>query len=197
MPGPRIYTESWERLKVAAKETEAREPEEPQRMTDSPEKPKRQRGPRLLVIAIAVLAVLSILTASLWIDSQKRLMTAARDVADFKMRLELLQEKMAKVEEERQRLSDENGTLSMQYEQRAAELAELEQELEALGSQKENLKSKPRQPIAQAETPPIKAPGIPKAVQEPASPFPPRQERGNAQKLERSEQHGVKVYTIN
>jgi uncharacterized protein HemX len=145
MPGPRIYTEAWERLRMAAKETETREPEELQHAADPPEKPKRQRGPRLLFVAMIVLALLTALAISLWIDSQARLMTAAREAGDFKTRLELLQEKMQKVEEERQRLAFENGTLAMQYERREAELAQLEEEIEALRSQKERSKSKPKQ----------------------------------------------------
>jgi len=191
MPGPRIYTEAWERLKVAAKETEAREEEEPQRMADAPGKHKRQRGPRLLVVAMTVLALLSILTTGLWIDSQTRLMTAAHDVADFKMRLELLQEKMAKVEEERQRLSDENGTLSLQYEQRVAELAQTEEELEALQSQKDRSRVRPKQAAAADEKPSVNAPDVPKTAQG----TPPAQ-TGNAPRLQKQEQHDVKVYKI-
>ena len=195
MPGPRIYTESWERLKIAAKETEAREPEKPKQMEDFPERPKRLRAPRPFAIATAVFALLSILTASLWIDSQARLMTAARDVTDFKTRLELLQGDMKKMEDERQRLADENGSLSMQYEQRAAELAQLEQELQGLRSHKENLKLKPKQPIAGAETPPIKASSAPRAAQEPALPTP-REGKDSALKLQRPEQRDVKSYAI-
>ena len=195
MPGPRIYTEAWERLKVAAKETEAREAEEAQRKADAPEKAKSQRGPRLLIVAMAVLALLAILTTSLWIDSQVRLMTAAHDVTDFRTRLELLQENMNKVEEERQRMSEENGRLSLQYEQRAAELAQMEEELEALRSQKEKSKPKARQPVAAVEAPPNKAPGMLKAAQEPASPTP-REGQGDASRPQKSEQRGVKVYTI-
>ena len=200
MPGPRIYTKSWERLKVAAKEMDerTREAEESRhKPAAAAEKPKQHlKVPRPFVIATAVLAVLTILTGSLWIDSQARLMTAARDVTDFKTRLDLLQEKMAKLEDERQRLADENGTLSLQYEQRATELAQLEQELETLRSRKENGKSKPKQPGAGTETPSAKAPGAPKAVQDPAPPVPPHQEKGNTQQLQGSEQRGVKAYTI-
>jgi hypothetical protein len=196
MPGPRIYTEAWERLKVAAKETEAREAEEPRPMVDAPAKPKSQRGPRLLIMAMGVLALLAILTTGLWIDSQTRLLTAARDTADFRTRLELLQEKMTKAEEERQRISEENGTLSLQYEQRVAEVAQLEEELEALRSQKEKPKPKARPPIAAVETPPDRVlGGARRAVQEPPAPTL-REGQGDASKLQRSEQRGVKVYTI-
>ncbi len=196
MPGPRIYTESWERLKLAAKEMDARESEESHQKPAAPEKPKRQAGRSLLVLAMVPLALLTVLAGSLWIDSQTRLMTAARDVTDFKTRFELLQEKMGKLEEEKQRLADENGSLSLQYEQRAAQLAQLEEELEALRSQKEKPKPKARQPVAAVENPPAKAAGVPKAVQEPAPPTP-REERGNATNLQRSEQRGVKIYTVN
>jgi hypothetical protein len=196
MPGPRIYTEAWERLKVAAKETEARDAEEPQLETRAPEKSKRQRGPRLLIIAMVVLALLSILTTGLWIDSQTRLMTAAHDVTDFRARLELLQEKMKKVEEERQRISDENGRLSLQYEQRVAELAQLEEELGALKSQKENPKPRAKQPVAAVETPANKAPGMSKAVQEPAPMALREGQGGDVSKPQRPEQRGVKAYTV-
>lgn len=195
MPGPRIYTEAWQRLKIAAKETEAREPEEPPRVADSPEKPRRLRGPRPFIVAIAVSVFLSILTASLWIDSQARLMTAARDVADFRTRLELLQEKMKKVENERQRLEDENGTLSMQYEQRAAELAQLEQELDALRAQKERSNTNLHSKVDRGGS--DLAAGVPKkAIQEPA-PSTLREEPGNASKPQRLEQRDVEVHTIN
>jgi hypothetical protein len=197
MPGPRIYTEAWERLKVAARETEAREAGEPKPEARALEKPERQRGARLLIAGMVVLALLSILTASLWIDSQTRLMTAAHDVADFRARLELLQEKMTKMEEERQRISDENGTLSLQAGQNVAELARLEAELEALRSPKDKPKPRPREPVAAIETSPTKAPGVPKAVvQEPAALIS-HEEHGNASKPERSEQRGVKTHTIN
>jgi hypothetical protein len=191
MPGPRIYTEAWERLKVAAKETEAREGEEPQRMVDAPEKPKSRRGPRLLIVAMAVLAFLSILTTGLWVDSQTRLTTAAHDVADFRTRLELLQEKTSKLEEERQRISDENGTLSLQYEQRVVELTQLEEELEALRSQKDRSRVRPKQAAAADEKPSVNAPDAPKAAQG----TPPVQ-TGNAPKLQKQEQQDVKVYKI-
>ena len=194
MPGPRIHTEAWERFRVAAKESEAGEPEEPC-TPDVPVRPKRQRGPRLLIVGMAVLAALSMLTVSLWIDSQTRLMAAARDVADSKTQLELSQENMKKMEEERQRLADENGTLSMQYEQRAAELAQLGQELEALRSQKERPRSKPKQTVAGVETAPVKAPDVPRVVQEPA-PSAPRQGKSTAEKLQGSERRGVKVNAI-
>src|SRR5512135_1420971 len=199
LPSPRIYTESWERLKLAAKEMDARESEESHQEPAAPEKPKkpkRQTGHGLLVVAMVLLALLTVLAGSLWIDSQTRLMTAARDVTDFKTRLELLQEKIGKLEEEKQRLADENGSLSVQYEQRAAQLAQLEEELEALRPQKEKPKPKARQPVAAVENPPAKAAGVPKAVQEPAPPTP-REERGNATNLQRSEQRGVKIYTVN
>ncbi len=194
MPGPRIYTEAWERLKVAARETEAEEREESRHKVDSPEKPKRLRGPRLSVVAIAVLALLSILTASLWIDSQARLISAANNVADVKTRLELLPERMTKVEDERQRLEEENGTLSRQYEQRAAEVAQLEEELQARRSRQENIRSKPKQPAARAEAQPLKAADAPRAAQE-ALPTP-RDEMGSALKLQSPEQRDVKVHKI-
>ncbi len=136
MPGPRIHTEAWERLKVAAKETEAREAEEPEREPCAPAKSQRKRGPRPLLVAAAVLAALSIITASLWIDSQSRLLTAARDVDDFRTRLELLQTKMKNVEEENLRVSDENRMLALQYEQKADDLARLQEEIEALKTHK-------------------------------------------------------------
>lgn len=197
MPGPRIYTEAWQRLKIAAKETEAREPEEPPHVADSPEKPRRLRGPRPFIVAIAVSVFLSILTASLWIDSQARLMTAARDVADFRTRLELLQENMKKVEDERQRLEEENGTLSMQYEQRAAELGQLEQELDALRGQKERSNTNLHSKVDRGGSDLVKAAGVPKkAIQEPA-PSTLREEQGGASKPQRSEQQDVEVHTIN
>lgn len=195
MSGPRIYTEAWERLRTAAKETETREPEEPRCTDHASEKPKRLRRPRLLVIAIAVLAFLSILTASLWIDSQTRLMTAARDVKDFKVRLELLQEKMKKAEDEKQRLEDENGRLSIQYEQRASELAQLEEELQALRAQKTKPKSEPKQPVARTDTQPLNPANAPKTFQEPAFPTP-RDDRGAALKPRTPERRDVKSYTI-
>jgi uncharacterized protein HemX len=196
MPGPRIYTQSWERLKLAAKEMEARESEEYLQRPAAPEKPKRRIGSKSLVLAMVLLALLTVLAGSLWIDSQARLMTATRDLTEFKTRLDLLQEKMGKVEEERQRLADENGSLSLRYEQRVAQLAQLEEELEALRSQKEKPKSKARQPVAAVENPPAKAVGAPKAVQEPPPPTP-REEQGNATNLQRSERRGVKIYTVN
>ncbi len=108
-------------------------------------------------------------------------MTAARDVTDFKTRLELLQEKIGKWRKKSSVSQMKMGSLSVQYEQRAAELAQLEEELEALRSQKERPKPKARQPVAAVENPPAKAAGVPKAVQEPAPPTP-REERGNATK---------------
>jgi len=194
MSGPRIYTEAWQRLKIAAKETESREPEEPKHITDSPEKPKRLRGPRPFFIATVVLAVLSTLTGVFWIDSQAQLMTAARDVKDFKTRLELLQENMKKTEDERQRLEDENSRLSTEYEQRASELAQLEEELQALKAQKARPKSDPKQPVARAETQPVKAASAPKTAQEPAL-SPPR-ENDSAQKPDTQEQRDVKSYKV-
>ncbi len=194
MSGPRIYTEAWERLKIAAKETEFREPEEPKHITDSPEKPKRLRGPRPFFIATAVLAVLSTLTAAFWIDSQARLMTAARDVTDFKTRLGVVQEEMKKVEDERQRLDDANGRLSMQYEERASELAQLEEELQALRAQKARPKSEPKQPVAKTETQPMKAANTPKTAHEPALLAP--REKGSALKQDTPEQRDVKSYTV-
>jgi septal ring factor EnvC (AmiA/AmiB activator) len=194
MPGPRIYTEAWERLKVAAKETEAREAEGPRPETRAPGKPERRRGSKLLVIAMAVLGLLAVLTTGLWIDSQTRLMIAARDVADFRTRLELLQDKMRKMEEERQRVSDENGTLSLQYEQTTAEVTRLEEEIETLRSQKE--KPKPKgQPVAALETPLDKAQGAPGAFQEPPLRAM-REGQGDASKLQTSEQRRVKAHMI-
>jgi len=194
MSGPRIYTEAWQRLKIAAKETECREPEEPKHITDSPEKPKRLRAPRPFFIATAVLAVLSTLTAAFWIDSQAKLMTAARNVTDFKTRLELVQENMKKVEDERQRLEDENSRLSVQYEERASELAQLEEELQSLKAQKARPKSEPKQPVARAETQPVKAASAPKTAQEPALSAP--REKDSAQKPDTPGQRDVKSYTV-
>jgi septal ring factor EnvC (AmiA/AmiB activator) len=195
MPGPRIYTEAWERLKVAAKETEFREiAGEAQPATSAPEKPKRRRAPRVSIISIAVLAVLAILTASLWIDSQTRLMTVAGDLTDFKTRLGLLQEKVKKMEDEKQRLEEENGTLSAQYEKRVAELARLEDELDVLRAQKEKSKPKQKQAASAVEKPSAIAPGAPRAARE--SPLPPPEEKVSASRLQKQEQQDVKVYKI-
>ena len=194
MTGPRIYTEAWERLRVAAKDTETRQPAELRQTPDAPGNPKPHRGHRLLVVAMVVLALLAALTMSLWIDSQVRLIRAAREAGDFNTRIELLQEKMQKVEDERQRLAFENGRLAMQYEQRAEELAQLEQEMEALKFQKERSKAKPKQSVPGVETPPIRTPGA-KAVQETVPPNP-TQGRESNQRPQRSGEQGVKVYAI-
>jgi len=146
MPGPTIYTKDWERIKVSGKEMEARETmKEVQPVARVPEKPKRIRAPRLSVVLIGVLAVLAVLASSLWIDSQARLMSVAGDIRDFQSRIDLLQEKIKKLEDEKQRLGEENTTLSTQYEQSAAELARLEDELNALRSQKGKSKVKAKQ----------------------------------------------------
>ena len=195
MSGPRIYTEAWERLRTAAREPEAREQEEPKYTDNVSQKPERLRGPRLLVIATVVLAFLSILTASLWVDSQARLMTAARDVTDFRVRLELLQATMKKVEEEKQRLEEENGRLSIEYEQRASELAQLEGELQAVRALKARSRSEPKQPVTTTETQPLKPANAPKTVQEPAFPTP--REKGSALKYDTPEPRDIKTYTIN
>jgi DNA repair exonuclease SbcCD ATPase subunit len=200
MAGPRIYTEAWERLRVAAKELEEKEAEsleqeELRTVHSAPDKPKAPQRPRMLVIATVVMALLTVLVGSLWIDSQARLMNHAREVADLKTRIDLLQEKVRKAEEERKRLEDENGTLSMHYEQKAAELADLEQELETLRTQKEKTVAKPKRPQAKIENPPVAVPAPPRVSQE-HPPVNPPQEKTRAAKPESREQQGIKVYTI-
>jgi septal ring factor EnvC (AmiA/AmiB activator) len=201
MAGPRIYTEAWERLRVAAKEleekeAESREQEGPQTVHSAPDKPKVRQRPRLLVVAIVVMTLLTVLMGSLWIDSQTRLMNHAGEVAELKTRIDLLQEKARKAEEESKRLEDENGTLSMHYEQKAAELADLEQELEMLRTQKEKTVAKPKRPQAKVESAPIAPPAAPRVSQEPPPVTPPPQEKTRAAKPESREQQGIKVYTI-
>jgi len=145
MPGPRIYTKNWERLKVAARENEFKEINQTQPTVSAPEKPKHRGAPRLSVILMGVLALLSFASASLWIYSEGQLMMASHDVMDFKTRFALLQEKVKKIEDENQRLGEENTALSTQYEQRTAELAQMEEELSALRSQKDKSRVKSRQ----------------------------------------------------
>jgi uncharacterized protein HemX len=195
MPGPRIYTQSWERLKVAAKEMEARESEKSDHKPAAAEKPKRLKASGPFVIGTAVLALLSILMASLWIESQTRLVTAVRDMTDFKVRLELLQERMKKVEDERQRLEDENGRLSIQYEQRASELGQLDEELQALRAQKARSRTEPKQPVARTETQPMKAAHAPGTAQEPTPPTP-REDKGTTLKPQTPERRDVTSYTV-
>ena len=200
MAGPRIYTEAWERLKVAAKEleekeAESREQEEPRTVHSVPDKPKARQRPRLLVVAIVVMALLTMLMGSLWIDSQTRLMNHAGEVAELKTRIDLLQEKVRKAEEESKRLEDENGTLSMHYEQKAAELAELEQELEMFRTQKEKTVAKPKQPQAKMEKPSVASPAPPRVSQE-YPPVSPPQEKTRAAKPDSRESQDVKVNTI-
>ena len=149
----------------------------------------------MLIVAMVVLALLAALTMSLWIDSQVRLMRAAREAGDFNTRIELLQEKMQKLEDERERLAFENGRLAMQYEQRAEELAQLEQEMEALKFQKERSKAKPKQSVPGVETPPFRTPGASRAVQETVPPNP-TQGRESNKRPQRSGEQGVKVYAI-
>jgi outer membrane murein-binding lipoprotein Lpp len=201
MAGPRIYTDAWERLKVAAKELEEKEAEnlgeeeEPRTVHSAPDKPKARQRLRIFVVATVVMAVLIVLVGSLWIDSQARLMNHAREVAELKTRIDLLQEKVRKAEEEKKRLEDENGTLSMHYEQKAAELADLEQELETLRTQKEKTVAKPKRPQAKIENPPVAVPAPPRVSQE-HPPVNPPQEKTRAAKPESREQQGIKVYTI-
>jgi chromosome segregation ATPase len=196
MPGPRIYTEAWERLKVAAKEMEAREAAETPSVARSPEEKKQRKAPRLSVIALAVLALVTIAAAGLWIDSQAQLMSATRDVTDYKTRLVLLQEKIQKMEEERQRLEDENGTLSVQYEKRAAEFARLEDELNALRTQKEKSKPNARQNLPLADIPTITSHGALRAPEQPSPSTQTPEKSNNAPKLAKPQQQDVKVYKI-
>jgi len=201
MSGPRIYTEAWERLRVAAKEleekeAEAREPEEPPRKVSvAPEEPRPRRKPRMLLVSTVVLAFLILLMGGLWIDSQTRLIHHSREVAELKTRIDLLQEKVKKAEEERKRLEDENGTLAIHYEQKAAELAEMEQELDALRFEKGKAPAKPKRAQAKTEEPPPRVNGASKATQgrSPASPEP---EKTTRTKPESAGQPEVKVYKI-
>ena len=196
MPGPRIYTEAWERLKVAAKEMEAKEAGEAQPLPRLTEEKKQRKAPRLTVIALAVLALVTIVAASLWIDSQVQLMSATRDVTDFKTRLVLLQEKIQKMEEERQRLEDENGTLSMQYEKRAAELAQVEDELNALRTQKEKSRPNARQNLPLADIPTVTSHGALHAPDQPSPSTQTPDSSNSAPKLAKPAQQDVKVYKI-
>jgi len=201
MPGPRIYTQDWERLKVAAKEMEAREAKEagePRPVPHVPEKKKQRKerkAPRLSVIALAVLAMITAAAASLWIDSQIQLASANRDITDFKTRLVLLQEKIKKMEDERQRLEEENGTLSMQYEQRATELAQAEDELGTLRTQKEKSKPKARQNLPLADIPTTSSHSGLHAQGHP-TPSTQTQERVTPPEPARPQQQDVKVYKI-
>ncbi len=200
MAGPRIYTEAWERLKVAAKELEEREAqasqlEEPPQLHAATRKPRARNKPRILVVTTVVMAFLTVLMGSLWIDSQNRFMTHGREVADLKARIDLLQEKVQKAEEERKRLEDENGTLSMQYEQKAAELVDLERDLEALKAQKDKSVAKPKRPLEKMEEPPARTPVTPKVHQD-QPPVSPQPERVHAGRPESRDQQGIKVYTI-
>ena len=188
MPGPMIDAKDWERIKVAGKEMEAKETiKEVQPVDRVPEKTKRIRAPRLSVVLIGVLAVLAVVTASLWIDSQARLMSAASDIGDSRSRIDLLQQKNKKLEDEKQRLTEENTTLSTQYEQTAAELARLEDELNALRSQKGKSKVKVKQNAVAVENGSDSTPAGAKAAHESA-----REEKDNTPKPQKQDQQNIK-----
>jgi hypothetical protein len=179
--------------KIAAiKEIESREPQQHPSHVEVPEKLKRRRSQRPLIAATALFAALSVLAVSLWIDSQSRLIAAARDAGNFKTRLEGLQETVKKLEGEKERLAEENGTLSAQYEERAAELTQREQEL----SQKERLRSKVKRPLLGSAPLSVEAAGAPSAGVSPVSSML-LHEKENSPKLSGSEQSSAKVQTIN
>ena len=188
MPGPRIYTKNWERLKVAAKEIEPREIIQTQPTIPAPGKPKRKKAPRFSVVLIGVLALLTFAAASLWIYSEGQLMIASRDVTDIKTRLALLQEKVKKVEDEKQRLEEENTMLSTQYEQRTTELAQMEEELNALRSQKDKARAKSKQTAGDLSAAHVA--GVQGTVHEP-SPTP-----SSTPKVQKPEHQDAKVYKL-
>jgi outer membrane murein-binding lipoprotein Lpp len=201
MSGPRIYTEAWERLRVAAKEleekeNEAREAEEqPRAVHVAPEEPKPRRKPRLLLIAAVLLAGLTLLVGGLWIDSQTRLVHHSGEVAELKAQIDLLQEKVRKAEEERKRLEAENGTLSTHFEQKAAELADMEQELDALRFQREKAPARPKRVQPKTGDVLTRTPAAPEhpVVRTPAGPEPDKPVKTNP---EPPVEPGVKVYKI-
>ncbi len=141
----RSYTEAWDRLKVAGQELKSNNVQE---LTHQPrnrgrleqEKPseasasKKER--RLTATRVlAAVALVSILL-TLWMGWQELFANSGRDASGTNIQLELLQGRVKSLEEERQRLANENARLSVQNEQGSIEVTRLVEELETLKSQK-------------------------------------------------------------
>jgi hypothetical protein len=198
MAGPRIYTESWERLKTAAREMEEREAENNRNgMKDTP-RPKRETTlptSRAFVVATLVLSALCVLLGVLWFDAQNRLVQATKETGELRAQLDLIHERFRNMDKDRERMVEENTLLRREEEETRAEAVARERELENLKTQKERAGIKPRPPVARTET--LPAPPQTQPMQS-GQPVPPTQgqEKPPLQTLEKTEHQGVRTLSI-
>ena len=199
MAGPRIYTDSWERLKTAAREMEEREEENNHNGTKQAAKPKREVAlppSRGFVVATLVLSALCILLGILWFDAQSRLIQATRETSDLKAQLDLIQERFKSMDKDRDRIAEENALLRQEEEETRADVVARERELEALRTQKERGSIRPKPPAARTDVLPTPSHHTqPKPSEQPVSvgPIP---DKLPLQTLEKTEQQDVRTFSI-
>ena len=198
MAGPRIYTESWERLKTAAREMEEKEAENGRNGTKHAPKPKRELTlptSRAFVVATLVLSALCVLLGVLWFDAQNRLVQATKEAGELRAQLDLIHERFRNMDKDRERMVEENALLRREEEETRAEAVARERELENLKTQREKAGIKPKSPVAKSEIPsaPPQVRPMPSAQPVPAAPI---QEKPPLQTLEKTDQQDVKTYTI-
>jgi hypothetical protein len=198
MAGPRIYTESWERLKTAAREMEEKEEENNHNGAKQATKPKREAAlpaSRGFVVATLVLSALCILLGILWFDAQSRLIQATRETGDLKAQLDLIQERFKNMDKDRERIAEENALLRREEEETRADAVAREREIEALKAQKERVGLKPKPPAARTDVLPAPSHTQSKPSEQPVSagPIP---DKPPLQTLEKTEQQGVQTYSI-